>query len=153
MFRSRDIKKKITYMKYHIILLAFISYEAKSSVAPGIYYVEVLDDAVLVEQFGLEQQVSINPEPVCTSQQFTKVKVMKDWEGNFVITIQLDAAGTVEFERVTSQWIGKQLAIVIDGEIQMAPVVQGIISNGFLQISNRYYDKKTCKRLARMIKQ
>lgn len=138
-------------MKYSFLLISFFSCQEKSVLDPGIYYVEESEGAILVEQFGIEEQLYLRPTPILTSEQFALVKVVNYGKGNFGIAIKLDAEGTNEFERTTSEWIGKRLAVVIDGMIQTAPIVQGTIPNGSLQLSNNAYNESICKRLALLI--
>ncbi|HZR15813.1 MAG TPA: hypothetical protein VFE51_00680 [Verrucomicrobiae bacterium] len=54
------------------------------------------------------------------------------------IAFELSAAGQKRFAEVTRQHIGKRLAIVIDGQVCSAPVIQSEITGGKGQISGNF---------------
>jgi SecD/SecF fusion protein len=51
------------------------------------------------------------------------------------ITFQFDEPGTAAFAKLTSDNIGRQLAIVVDGELFSAPFLRSAITEGTAQIS------------------
>ncbi len=55
-----------------------------------------------------------------------------------VVTFTLDRVGAKRFGRATSNGIGKQLAIVLDGKIISAPVIRDTIASGSGQISGGF---------------
>ena len=55
-----------------------------------------------------------------------------------VVTFTLDRIGAKRFGRATSTGIGKQLAIVLDGNIISAPVIRDTIASGSGQISGGF---------------
>ena len=55
-----------------------------------------------------------------------------------VVTFTLDRVGAKRFGKATSTGIGKQLAIVLDGKIISAPVIQDTIASGSGQISGGF---------------
>ena len=52
-----------------------------------------------------------------------------------VVSMQMNAEGAREWARITGSNIGKRCAIVLDGAVYSAPVIQGKIPNGSSQIS------------------
>jgi preprotein translocase subunit SecD len=54
------------------------------------------------------------------------------------VAITLDSRGARIFERVTSENVGRQLAIVLDGKIQSAPVIRERIGGGRAIISGNF---------------
>jgi len=54
------------------------------------------------------------------------------------ISLQFDETGTKALENLTSQNIGKRLAILIDGEVIIAPVIHEAITKGSAQITMGY---------------
>lgn len=46
------------------------------------------------------------------------------------VTMKMNAEGTAKWARITAANVGKQVAIVLDGSVYSAPVVQGKIPNG-----------------------
>ncbi|MGI6006976.1 MAG: protein translocase subunit SecD [Ruminococcus sp.] len=63
--------------------------------------------------------------------------VARDNTGNnqYVVSLQLTDEGTKKFAEATEANLGKQIAIVYDGETISAPVVQSVISDGRAQIT------------------
>ena len=55
-----------------------------------------------------------------------------------VVTFSLDRVGAKRFGKATKTGIGKKLAIVLDGKIVSAPVIQGAIIGGSGQISGNF---------------
>ena len=58
------------------------------------------------------------------------------------IEFNLEGAGVEMFAEITRTNIGRRLAIVLDGELQSAPTIQGEISGGTGQITGRFTDKE-----------
>jgi protein-export membrane protein SecD len=56
------------------------------------------------------------------------------------VGLRFNARGAQTFERVTRDNVHKQLAIVLDGIVHSAPVIQGPIPNGHAQITLGYGD-------------
>ncbi|MBI5236800.1 MAG: protein translocase subunit SecD [Deltaproteobacteria bacterium] len=54
------------------------------------------------------------------------------------VSITFDGAGSRVFERVTSQNVGKRLAIVLDGNVHSAPQIREAIAGGKAQISGGF---------------
>ena len=54
------------------------------------------------------------------------------------VTISFDKRGARMFDRITSENVGKRLAIVLDGVVQSAPVIRERISGGRAQITGRF---------------
>lgn len=55
--------------------------------------------------------------------------------GNPVVSVQFNPQGTAEFDVMTKKNIGKRLAIILDGEVKSAPVLQSHIPDGRAQIT------------------
>ncbi len=58
--------------------------------------------------------------------------------GQVVVNVTFDTAGTKTWGDYTSTHIGKQVAIVLDGVVQSAPVVQNAIVDGRTEISGSF---------------
>ncbi|GAB6064200.1 protein translocase subunit SecD [Deferrisoma palaeochoriense] len=54
------------------------------------------------------------------------------------VTLNFDKRGARMFERITSENVGKRLAIVLDGVVQSAPVIRERIAGGRAQITGRF---------------
>ena len=63
--------------------------------------------------------------------------------GQPIVTFRFDTAGAMEFGRITSDNVGQQFAIVLDGEVLTAPVIQQPILGGSGQITGRFTPEET----------
>lgn len=69
--------------------------------------------------FSLVSRVS-----VVTGKDLRTVRRTTDEWNNAAVSFSLNAEGGARFEQVTGENIGKQIAIILDGKIQSAPVVE-----------------------------
>ncbi len=77
-----------------------------------------------------------------TGEYLTNAKVQIDqYEGPHV-AIDFDKKGAQLFERVTEANVKKRLAIVLDGHVYSAPVIQEKISGGSARITGRFTDEE-----------
>ncbi|MCC8179332.1 MAG: protein translocase subunit SecD, partial [Planctomycetes bacterium] len=67
------------------------------------------------------------------------------------VSLAFDAAGATEFERLTANNLGKRLAIVLDGQLQSAPVIQSRIAGGNAEISGNF-DQRSAQQLDIVLK-
>ncbi|MEO5803291.1 MAG: protein translocase subunit SecD [Verrucomicrobiota bacterium] len=83
-----------------------------------------------------------------TGNNIKRAMVIRDQISNQPqIDFELDAKGAELFGQVTSENIGRQLAIVLDGELYSAPTIQGAIMGGRGQITGQF-DLKEARELA-----
>jgi preprotein translocase subunit SecD len=81
----------------------------------------------------------VNKSAAITGRDLRRAQPSTDEFGKPVVSFNLTTDGATRFERVTEENIGKRLAIVLDGKIQSAPVIQskikdsGQISGSFTQ--------------------
>lgn len=78
------------------------------------------------------------------------VKADKDGLNQPVLAITLTDAGAKKFAEITRQNLHKRLAIVINGQLCEAPVIQSEISGGKIQITGSF-TKQEVKDLAKKI--
>ena len=70
--------------------------------------------------------------------RFDAIRAEADPTGNWVVTIDLTNEDAATFARWTADNTGSQLAIVVNGEVVTAPVIQSAITGGTVQISGDY---------------
>jgi preprotein translocase subunit SecD len=71
------------------------------------------------------------------SLETAKVQI-SDRFGNPTIGLTFNSQGAVDFERITGENVRKRLAIVLDGVVHSAPVIQEKISGGQAQITGNF---------------
>src|SRR5204863_9726781 len=64
--------------------------------------------------------------------------VTRDTLGRPEISFTLDSASADAFGRITTDNVGRQLAIILDGELQTAPVIKSAITGGSGVIEGDY---------------
>jgi preprotein translocase subunit SecD len=69
--------------------------------------------------------------------EYAQVKI-SDRFGEPYVGIKFDSQGAKDFDRITSENVGKRLAIVLDGIVHSAPVIKERISGGDAQITGAF---------------
>ncbi len=87
----------------------------------------------------------VKRETLLTGDSLSDARVAFDSQYNEpYVSITFDASGARVFERITSQNVGKRLAIVLDGKVHSAPAIREAISGGKAQITGNFtYDEAT----------
>jgi SecD/SecF fusion protein len=71
--------------------------------------------------------------------------------GNSVVNMEFDAEGTQQFADLTTQNVGRQLAIVLDNVVRSAPVIREAMTRGECQISGGSMSAAECEELASVL--
>lgn len=71
------------------------------------------------------------------SLETAKVQI-SDRYGNATVSLTFNSQGAVDFERITGENVRKRLAIVLDGVVYSAPVIQERIAGGHAQITGNF---------------
>ncbi len=77
-------------------------------------------------------------ETLLTGGALKKAQVGQGQLGDPQINFELKPEGAIKFAKITRENVGKQLAIVLDGKVQTAPVIKTEISGGSGSISGNY---------------
>ena len=72
--------------------------------------------------------------------------------GEPVIAITLDQRGAQQLAQLSTDHVGEQMAVVFDGKIVMAPILQAPILGGQLQISGGDFTDESANRMAVMLR-
>ncbi len=110
----------------------------KGNIPPGD---EILYQVSVDPKTGHERKTPylLKKRTALTGEYLTDARVQIDSRYNEpYVSISFDARGARLFEQVTAQNIKKRLAIVLDGKVNSAPVIQDKISGGKAQITGRY---------------
>jgi preprotein translocase subunit SecD len=74
----------------------------------------------------------------------------KDALGQSIVNVELTADGAKRFAAVTRDNVGKRLAIIIEGQLYSAPVIQTEITSGHAQISGAFTPQQAQDLAARL---
>src|SRR5580692_5655469 len=86
---------------------------------------------------GKPEKYLVKKKPELTGAQITRAQARFEQRG-YEVDLSFNAEGGKTFARVTGQNIGNQLAIVLDGQVQSAPVIQSEISNNSASITGNF---------------
>jgi preprotein translocase subunit SecD len=100
---------------------------------------------------GEEGGVYLLGETYVTGKSLKDAKTTFDNLGRSVVTLEFDKEGAGKFDQATAANVGRQIAIVLDGKVISAPVVQERISGGNAQISGNFTTAEA-QRLAIMLR-
>ena len=86
-----------------------------------------------------------------TGKDLTKADTIFDQFGKAAVSLKFNSEGAKLFDEATAANVGKQIAIVLDGVVISAPVVQQRISGGEAQITGKFSTPEA-NRLAIMLR-
>ncbi len=106
------------------------------------------DDEILFERVVNRETGEVTKRPVLlkkqvlmTGQDLTEAKVSLGDRSPFPhVAITFNAAGAKQFEEITGANVKKRMAIILDGTVYSAPVIQERIAGGNAQISGNFSD-------------
>ena len=84
-------------------------------------------------EFKILQSIDENGNPtlgpaLMTGDKLVRAQAGYNSNGQIVVSMVFTEEGSIQFEKITTENVGKQLAIVLDGEIKSAPVIRQAIS-------------------------
>src|ERR1043166_9542415 len=86
--------------------------------------------------------VSKTPIPNLSGKNVKSAGIGRDNFNKPEIIFSLDGDGAVAFEKVTSENVGRMLAIILDGELYSAPVIKGPIPGGHGSITGDFTEEE-----------
>ncbi len=99
------------------------------------------------DQYGkiTKHQVLVYSKTLLTGDRLKEAQVGIDNNGRPDVSMSFDSEGAKVFERITTENVGKQLAIVLDGAVQSAPTIQAPIAGGNAQITGNFSHDEAAK--------
>ncbi len=99
--------------------------------------IDVIGKTALLEFKIMDENGNLG-ETLLTGGALKKAQVGYGQLGEPQINFELESSGAVEFAKITRENVGRQLAIVLDGKVQTAPVIRTEIAGGSGSISGNY---------------
>ena len=87
-----------------------------------------------------ETQVVLRKDALFTGEYITDAQTRPDQSGRFHVSLSFNSRGSQIFERVTGENVKKRLAIVLDGKVYSAQVIQEKIAGGHASITGNFSD-------------
>lgn len=84
------------------------------------------------------QPVIVEDQALMTGDAVADARVDFDPQGQVEVTLKLSPLGAQTFARITSENVGRQLAIILDGIVYSAPVIRDSITGGSASISGGF---------------
>jgi len=106
-----------------------------------------------------EETVEVDPYQLFTATHLTgahlkRAEVTFSGQSTAVsepqISLQFDSVGSDLFKEITERNLGRRVAIFLDGELVVAPVVQNVITNGQAVITGQYTTERAREEATRL---
>jgi len=89
---------------------------------------------------GTAEAYHLVPSPIVTVGNFQEIELTNDAFGPS-LHVTLDEAGRLSFASATARMAGQKMAVVIDNDLIIAPVLQGEIPGGKFTISGGFTEE------------
>jgi SecD/SecF fusion protein len=100
------------------------------------------DDQLLPSDSGTAPAYVVKRRAIVTGEMLTAASAGHDQNNQPDINMAFNSQGARRFAEVTTQNIGKPFAIVLDGRVISAPVIQGAITGGTGEITGRFTEEE-----------
>ena len=89
---------------------------------------------------GTESTASLplDTDALMTGEGITNARPAFDQNGQAYVALEFNSRGAAQFERITGQNIKRRMAIVLDGTVYSAPVIQDRIAGGKASITGNF---------------
>ena len=84
------------------------------------------------------QPFTVEDPALMTGDAVDDARVDFDQNGQVEVSLRMTSAGADDFARITSENVGRQLAIVLDGVVYSAPVIRSAITGGQASITGGF---------------
>ena len=138
---ARETLTKAAFLEFRLVHERSAELLAEGMLAPGyeILSEKVKDPGPNAVERTIEYLVKKKPEQGLTGKHLSQAGVYPDpMTGRPKIDFQMTSEGASLFADVTSKNTGRQLAIVLDGELKSAPTIRQPIMSGRGEISGNY---------------
>lgn len=149
---------RFTILSFFIALSVFISGYTfidntnTRSLNTGWYYITSTPNDFPRKMEKSEVYYYIEPNPIVTAKNITKLKIYKSYYGNLGLEMQLDSLGTIIWKEATEKAVGNQLAFILDNKLMFAPKIINSITNGMTVLNMANTSRKRLKEIKKIIK-
>jgi SecD/SecF fusion protein len=84
----------------------------------------------------------VERRPLMTGKNIVTAYPYRDQFGQLEISLAFNAAGAQRFGEITKEYVNRQLAIVLDGQLYCAPVIRQAIGDGKATISGNFSNEE-----------
>lgn len=128
-----DILHKTAKLTFHLVR----DIDPATGPRPGI---RILPGATAGERYAVEEAALLSGERLSDARPGTDATT-----GEPVVVFTLDAQGARQFAAITTKNVGKPFAVVLDGRVETAPVIEQPIIGGSGQIKGNFTTKSAAQ--------
>ena len=126
-----------------LLLVAEPCFAQKNVFNPAFGFYHVVKNGgykitVVPNSYNHEQTLKVDTNAILNASDLTDIKENYDSEGRPVINLHLNTKGSGKFRLATGKYTGDRIAIIVQGKVIMAPVVQSEIAGGQVEISGGF---------------
>jgi preprotein translocase subunit SecD len=138
------IKMKILYLLFALIALPTVTGYAD---VPAVQFLAVVSEPTSASkevEFNWRNEIRslhVLPTPIISDPDIESAEVSLEQPNT--VNITLSEAGGVKFKNGIKDMLGKQIAIVVNGNVVSAPVLQAVEFGRKLQIAGTLSDRET----------
>lgn len=142
MINMKDFHMKALAVYLFIILSAALLFPQSATIDTGLYLVAPNDDCSGRTEYHRmvdgQDTLCLEVQPVITVHDLASCgadSAVLDGKEAFVLNIRLKKSIVSKFTAFTKQHVGRKLALVIDEQVVMAPMIRDPITSGQLTVS------------------
>ncbi len=137
--RAIDLIGKTAQLEFKLVDEGVTPRDVKDGKSPAgdqVYPMSHLDAAT---GRSSSEEIVLKDRTLMTGEYITNAQVQIDHQyNNPYVSLEFDSQGARLFERITEENVKKRLAIVLDGTVYSAPVIQDKISGGKASITGSF---------------
>jgi preprotein translocase subunit SecD len=134
--RAIDIIGKTAHLEFRIVREDVNPETAKGALPPGVELLPMLNRGP--QGGSVERPLPVDKVAAMTGEHITDAKTQFDSYNQPYVSLTFDSRGAQVFERITGENAKKRMAIVLDGKVYSAPVIQEKISGGRASITGKF---------------
>ena len=131
--RIKKLLGKTAKLSMHFLGGTLALAEKQGKLPPGSILIPARNPNQPENQFIIKRKVAISGERLEQANA-----TIDPNGGGYVVSIKFDGLGARQFGRITKENVGKRFAIVLDGQVLSAPVINEPIPGGYAQISGSF---------------
>lgn len=135
--RAIDLLGKTAHLEFKLVNEEADLENAKKGILPADSELKMLLDRRADGTYA-ETPIVLKRDVVLTGEYITNANTNFDTFGQPYVMLTFDSTGARLFERLTEENVKKRMAIVLDGKVYSAPVIQERIAGGRCSISGRF---------------
>ncbi len=131
--RIKQLLGKTAKLTMHFLGGTLKLAEQRGKLPPGTILLPAKDPSSGEPEFILKRKIAVSGERLEQANA-----TFDSQSASYVVSIDFDGLGARQFARLTKDNVGKRLAIVLDGQVLSAPVINEPIPGGVAQISGSF---------------